>query len=658
MQHQTLKDSSVVGKTAARLFVVDIAGSRLAQPMIRRAARRAIARAAAAARHARGRISRPRVLVHGDAGDLTQGQDVEVLSTLEYALPHVGSDDEPWVNATSNELLYGSGARFFPVVNGISLADLCRLEVQDYYLDYAHLAGALCRVLAERPTSTCTIFSIDPERAEALGASIAHLVERVESWTPPLITGVRQIGRTVRQWKNRSRGGDGHAVRLSALRSSSSNSALRAPLLFVSEATPMAQMFAVVERHLENVHRVRSVRLQLAGNRDTIAIENDGGAVVATFAHPSALPCGRQGRFSTEWREAARATRSTFIERPYSGAAGVACLRAPVRHLLEHLYWERFDRLVEHLELADVLVEIARPDVLVVGNDRWWVGQAFVRAAQRRGIPTVLMQDGLACDKATWSWISADHVAAFSPVLQEVLVSHGVARDRIVITGQPRYDSLCEKRQLRDNASIRAARSAVGAVGSSCVLLATQPHQHAERVLLAVEALLSVEGVQVLLRPHPSESAGKYAACVAANAHRVLLTRGTGIDALLDAADVVVTEYSTVALEGAMLSIPVIIASFLGDRSDPRVFDGLSVAVQSPEALRDATQRFLSYRGNATETAIDAERLHSLVGPLDGRSGARVAGLIQSLRRKASRYSLSAAREGKIANRESIMSEN
>jgi hypothetical protein len=629
MQLHHQRDSSVSDDSQAPLFVVDLASSRLAQPMVRRAARRAIARAVAAAHNGKGRIPRPRVLLHGEDGTFVRIGDIELLSTLDYALPHVGSADEPWVNEASNELLYGSGAQFFPVVDGVSLADLCRLEVQDYYLDYAHLAGALCRVLAEKPTSICTIFTIDPERADALRISISDLVADAKSWTPPFIAGLRQIGRMLHRIRRRRAGGQ--AKRLSAIRISPRRASLKAPVLFVSEAAPMAQMFDVVERHLKKLNDERSLRLELTGSRETIAIENGAAAVVATFGHPSALVRGRQGRFSGQWRTTARESHRIVIEKPYIGAAGVGSLRAPVRHLLEHLYSERFDQVFEHLEFARAFVDVARPEVLVVGNDRWWVGQAFVRAAQQRGIPTVLIQDGLACDKASWSWISADHVAAFSPVLAELLVSHGVSRDRIAITGQPRYDSLCKKRYTRDSGSIRAARAKLGTSTGPCVLLATQPHQDADRVAKAVEALLQIDGVHVLLRPHPSEFVGKYAHCVMVNPGRVLLARGMDIDALLDAADVVVTEYSTVALEGAMLGIPVIIASFLGDRSDPRVFDGFSVAVRSPEALYEAAQAFCQSR--TAEHLIDAERLHSLVGPLDGQSGLRVAHLIHSLRR-------------------------
>jgi hypothetical protein len=48
---------------------------------------------------------------------------------------------------------------------------------------------------------------------------------------------------------------------------------------------------------------------------------------------------------------------------------------------------------------------------------------------------------------------------------------------------------------------------------------------------------------------------------------------------------------------------------------------------------------FLSREGAVADHVIDPERLHSLVGPLDGASGARVANLIQLLRKTASRAS-------------------
>jgi CDP-glycerol glycerophosphotransferase (TagB/SpsB family) len=104
------------------------------------------------------------------------------------------------------------------------------------------------------------------------------------------------------------------------------------------------------------------------------------------------------------------------------------------------------------------------------------------------------------------------------------------------------------------------------------------------------------------------------------------------MSALLDAADILVTEFSTVALEAAIVGIPVIIATMLGDRSAPEMFNGLSVQVDSTEALRDAACSFAtSQRGHFARHTVDGDRLSALVGPLDGQSGLRVARLIHSL---------------------------
>ena len=160
----------------------------------------------------------------------------------------------------------------------------------------------------------------------------------------------------------------------------------------------------------------------------------------------------------------------------------------------------------------------------------------------------------------------------------------------------------------------------------------------------------------MLLRPHPSEPSEKYDACLAANAGRVSLCAGIDIDELLCAADAVVTEFSTVALEAAILGVPVIIATFLGDRSEPRVFDGLSVIVRAPAALRDAANTFSSGTGaQLARQRVDLDRLHALVGPLDGHSGLRVAHLIESLRKTNVRRRPDSPRERSIRTPESAV---
>ena len=77
------------------LIVIDLASSRIAQPMLRQAGHRAIASAVSHAARTNG--PRPRVLLHGDDPDLPRLEGVEFLSTLDYAVTPVGAADEPWI---------------------------------------------------------------------------------------------------------------------------------------------------------------------------------------------------------------------------------------------------------------------------------------------------------------------------------------------------------------------------------------------------------------------------------------------------------------------------------------------------------------------------------------------------------------------------------
>ena len=629
------------GSESTTLVVIDLASSRFAQPMVRRAARRAIASALRRAARAHG--ARPRVLVHGDDPAFAHRDGVELLNTLDYAFSPVSSPDEPWVDAVAREVLYGTGSGFFGSFRGVSLADLCRLEVQDYFLEYVQLAGAISRVLSEKPVSRCRIITSDPERAAALESAVSDLIVDVKSWAPPFVRSLRDVAR--RLHKSAAKGQQAAALSPLTVPRARLERDQGSSVLYISESAPQAQMFSIVEAHLAKHGDHRSVRVQFVGDNRELSVRTEGKAQLVTVQNPSGAPPASAGRFRARWRAVASDARGITIEKPYAGASGVRTLRAPVAPLLEHLFAERFDQLVEHIEFAQNVIDLLRPQIVVLGNDRWWVGQAFVRAAQQRGIPTLLIQDGLTGDKATWWWISADHVAAFSPAFVELLAAHGVSRDRVTITGQPRYDSLSERRRTRGRESVLAARRALGLeTTTNCILLATQPHQQPERVKVAVEALLEIAHIHVLLRPHPNEGADKYRACANMNPSRVRLCSDVDVATLLDASDLVVTEFSTVALEGAILGLPVIIATLLGDRCAPEVFGGFSVTADSEHALRDHVLRLTSANDNGlANLTMDTERLDALVGPLDGRSGARVASLIDSLSNRSAQASVTAS---------------
>src|SRR5262249_37457307 len=158
------------------------------------------------------------------------------------------------------------------------------------------------------------------------------------------------------------------------------------------------------------------------------------------------------------------------------------------------------EELVPHVEAVAAWMDALPPCLGGVGNDRWWVGQAFVLIARARGIRTLCVQDGVASAVPEWFWISADHIAVSGPFLGSLLTARGTPEDRCHIVGQPRYDEFA-----RPTASREELRCAVGlARDEFCVLFATQPTQHPRYVADVATAILGVPTARLLLRPHPS----------------------------------------------------------------------------------------------------------------------------------------------------------
>jgi len=84
-----------------------------------------------------------------------------------------------------------------------------------------------------------------------------------------------------------------------------------------------------------------------------------------------------------------------------------------------------------------------RPDVVVATNSPR-SEQAAIEAAQALGIPTLSMVDlfALPGDPYRARTVHADRIAVLSPAARDNLLEAGIARERIVVTGNPAFDGL------------------------------------------------------------------------------------------------------------------------------------------------------------------------------------------------------------------------
>jgi hypothetical protein len=382
-------------------------------------------------------------------------------------------------------------------------------------------------------------------------------------------------------------------------------------------------MFGVVERAFTQAGVGPVVRLNFGG---AVAGPQGAGTMACNCGVEGALGLSA-GLLSGGWGNAKRELRGHQARAVLGGSQDALCLEG----LLGNLYAGKFDVQARHLWVADTAFELLQPEVVLVGNDRCWEGQAFVQLARQRGIPSVCVQDGVAGNVPFWWWLTADRLAATSQHLVQMLVRHGVPPERCRVTGQPRYDGVA-RFGPEDQ---RAARVALGLDPSKfSVLFAVQGTHPPDYVRTIVSALLGVPGIHVMLRPHPSDRRGLYERVIREQqSERVTLHRAGDSLTLVRACDALVTQQSTVVLEAALLEKPVIVADLGGGGhlwGAPFGATGIAISVGGLEELTREVQRLATALQSMTRRASRPrqETLETLLGPVDGHAGDRVAALV------------------------------
>jgi hypothetical protein len=228
---------------------------------------------------------------------------------------------------------------------------------------------------------------------------------------------------------------------------------------------------------------------------------------------------------------------------------------------------------------------------------------------------------------------------------RERLLKKGAKPDRVLVTGNPRFDRLARAR------AGRARNAEAGRLGGAhpparghrprgpgrSILCPLQDVPTEGRlVALLRRYVASRAGVRLVLRPHPNRPASAWETVSREALHpRVSVARHGSLARLLWAADVLVTSWSLTTLEALIAGVPVI--SWKSDffpEELPFATRGDTLPARTYAELEDALDRFLSdpeFRAAWVDGHREAHVPY--VGALDGHAARRVAGAIATLAR-------------------------
>jgi glycosyltransferase involved in cell wall biosynthesis len=330
-----------------------------------------------------------------------------------------------------------------------------------------------------------------------------------------------------------------------------------------------------------------------------------------------------------------------------------------IRDTLTALWAWELRQGIRYLVLAERLIADIRPQVVIVASETSLDNKALIAVARHAGIPVVAAQHGsipptddylvdFSADPADFSegvskeLMFPDRFCISGESTRRTLVEQvGYAfPDRLVTTGQSRFDPLFSpSRHFNRDRFCRAfgvdGRKRIVVVGTQTFHIAGNREQFARAVL---GALRTCPDITVLIKPHVIERPGFYRGLIRElGIDATVLPASTSMQEALFACDLLITFYSTIAVEAMVLGRPVVTVNLTG-APDPLPFarEGAAIGVYHEEDIADAIRRALDDPETRQRMAEAVRRfLPKEIGAEDGRATQRILSLAGDLARDA-----------------------
>jgi hypothetical protein len=211
----------------------------------------------------------------------------------------------------------------------------------------------------------------------------------------------------------------------------------------------------------------------------------------------------------------------------------------------EHWFWLRLSQVIWQYTLALAVLEQVRPRLLVSTSDNLPGGYAFHSAARQVAIPSLVIQHGFIGQDYVFAPLWADYVAVWGQVERLWYMEHGIASDRITVTGNPRglvSLPLDQRQVLREQLGCDTK--------SRLAVWFTTPQGGAWKQRLKAwleHPALNRHCLRIALKLHPLEKRAHYDGIPS---HIQIIEAGDlGVPEAFAAADTVIHDYSSIGAE-------------------------------------------------------------------------------------------------------------
>ena len=306
------------------------------------------------------------------------------------------------------------------------------------------------------------------------------------------------------------------------------------------------------------------------------------------------------------------------------------------------LFWREFIRLIPLVAVARHILEKHRPSLIISADDADQRCRIYSLTAKAKGIPSLLVQQGLT-EKTypEWRFFSQTAVAAMGAISCDDMISQGVPNEKITVTGHPGFDCFAssspeQSKQLRATLGVSERHKMILFVSQPYrVGFFDTPGNRREMIKAIFKACSSITDTTLVIKPHPADNKRELKRLFENSQQVVMVDPKLDVVPLVKASDVVITFFSTVALQAIYAGRPVINVAFPGS-------GGLQIYKESGAtwiacSTAEIVEHLQTLTGSSRQDSIATRQgareqfLRDMVYLLDGLATKRVVKVARSL---------------------------
>jgi len=323
-------------------------------------------------------------------------------------------------------------------------------------------------------------------------------------------------------------------------------------------------------------------------------------------------------------------------------------------------YWEilrkriRFLFLKKFVNMAQLMQDFSKflskqdINIILTNNGVTYPDKMFVKIGLQFKIPSLIILLGLVGHPVCFLPVESSRVAAWGPACKEWFMRYGVPADKLVVTGNPKFDKYkledrdINKEYIYNKYRIKEDEKIFVYTGQYCIRASHFRNvqlpikEHINIILNLARTTSEFNNIRLVVKFHPSDENSDFIEKMVSNIlgkHNIIFIKRIDLKLLFACAEAVFTCWSTTALEAMIVGLPVVILNFTGRayKNDiPFVEKKAALLARDTKELREVIDKVLN--GGLEDMKSSRDKfIYDNAYEQDGKASERVAGLIDQM---------------------------